>query len=175
MTQMMNCSRMQACLLLALLLLVPAAVLGSEEKASAGHQLHDGSFSGRNRSRESLLFPSGGTPLSFGIDLEARDLAKLDADPKAEEYVPCNVTVDYGSKRHARTFVGAGCRYKGAIGSFAGCTDPGTGAKAEPSPACRKLSWKIHASKFANSSELNTKKKTIEGERILLFHGESSL
>ena len=174
MTQMMNCSRMQACLLLALLLLVPAAVLGSEEKASAGHQLHDGSFSGRNRSRESL-FPSGGTPLSFGIELEPRDLAKLDADPKAEEYVPCNVTVDYGSKKHARTFVGAGCRYKGAIGSFAGCTDPGTGAKAEPSPACRKLSWKIHASKFANSSELHTKKKTIEGERILLFHGESSL
>jgi hypothetical protein len=38
-------------------------------------------------------------------------------DPFLEAYIPCSLTVDFGTEQ-AITYSGAGCRYKGSVGSF---------------------------------------------------------
>ncbi len=52
----------------------------------------------------------------FRIDLPTEALAKLDADPAAEEYVEGSLTFD------GETLTGVGVRYKGSVGAFVGCT-----------------------------------------------------
>src|SRR5688572_23090779 len=73
---------------------------------------------------------------TFELRIDEEDLAFLDADPKAEEYVRGDLS--YEGKR-----VGpVGVRYKGSTGSFVGCLSggyfPPTGSKS-----CAKLSMKI--------------------------------
>jgi hypothetical protein len=54
---------------------------------------------------------------TFEINLPAESLAKLDADPAAEEYVEGSLTLD------GETIERIGVRYKGSIGAFLGCTE----------------------------------------------------
>jgi hypothetical protein len=47
----------------------------------------------------------------------------LDDDPAAEQYVPCKVVSNFGQP-DAELIEGAGCRYKGSVGSLRFCLDP---------------------------------------------------
>jgi hypothetical protein len=87
-------------------------------------------------------------------------------DPFEEAYVPCSLTVDFGTK-NATTTTGAGCRYKGSVGSFRMCFSSETG---ELSGVCRKLSVKVDANYFVDDGASNAKQRVF-GLKKLLFHG----
>lgn len=97
----------------------------------------------------------------YNIEISSSDIAKLNADISAEEYVPCTVTTDYGDIS-ATTYKGVGCRYKGAVGSLLKCLEPTTG---RPNGDCRKLSIKVDANKYRDDDQ------KIDGVKRLLFHG----
>jgi len=112
----------------------------------------------------------GGTPADvfdqytlrkYNIEISPQNLATLNADISAEEYVPCTLTTDYGSAT-AKVYKGVGCRYKGAVGSLLGCLDENTG---QLNGKCRKLSFKIDANKYREDSQ------KIDGMKRLQLHG----
>lgn len=74
---------------------------------------------------------------TYDLTVAPEEMAKLDADPTAEKYVPAKLTWD--GVEYA-----AGLRYKGSVGSWAGCT-ASTDAQGKPSGAktCPKLSLKL--------------------------------
>jgi hypothetical protein len=74
---------------------------------------------------------------TFEIDLDPDDLAVLDADPAAEEYVEGSLTFD------GETIPGIGVRYKGSVGAFVGCTASANPLAAEGPKTCTKLSMKL--------------------------------
>ena len=55
--------------------------------------------------------------LTFELEVDPENMAFLDADPVAEEYVPA--TLKFEGEEYAEV----GLRYKGSIGSFVGCTE----------------------------------------------------
>ncbi len=96
----------------------------------------------------------------FELLLEDEDLATLDADPMAEEYVPGTLVfdgVEYGP---------VGVRYKGSYGAWVGCTEESTednplgmgGAKT-----CPKLNLKVSFNEYDDDGRFFGVKK-------LLFH-----
>lgn len=97
----------------------------------------------------------------YNLAIAKDDLEVLDSNPAAEEYVPCDVTTDYGSEK-AKTYYGAGCRYKGALGSLLLCMDPDT---RRETGGCRKLSFKVDANKFRDD------KQKIDGLKKINFNG----
>ncbi len=73
---------------------------------------------------------------TFELELSEEDLAFLDADPAAEEYVEGTLTFEGET-------IPVGIRYKGSIGAFVGCLDgPNPFVPAGPKN-CPKLSMKI--------------------------------
>lgn len=68
---------------------------------------------------------------------------------------------DYGDYT-SNTYKGAGCRYKGAVGSLLHCLNPKTG---RPNGKCRKLSLKVDANYFRDD------KQKIDGMKRVNFHG----
>ncbi len=73
---------------------------------------------------------------TFELDLSEDDLAFLDADPAAEEYVEGTLTFEGET-------IPVGIRYKGSIGAFARCLDGPNPFLAEGAKTCPKLSMKI--------------------------------
>lgn len=74
---------------------------------------------------------------TFDITVEPDDLAFLDADPAAEEYV--DGFVEFGGERYGPI----GVRYKGSIGSFVGCLDGFEDGRPGGAKTCTKLSLKL--------------------------------
>jgi hypothetical protein len=126
-----------------------------------------------------------GSLRSFNIVMKPADLAFLDADPTAEEYVPCALELNYESGGSSSGSVTAAqCRYKGSTGcvrlavsdchtlccvrSFTGCLDK-QGALL-PRSLSRKcnLSWKI---KFGKHAEQHGDTKLLMGASKLQFSG----
>ncbi len=74
---------------------------------------------------------------TFELTLPAADLAKIDADPTAEEYVEGSLTFE------GETISPVGIRYKGSIGAFVGCLSGSDWANPSGRKTCTKLSMKI--------------------------------
>jgi hypothetical protein len=75
--------------------------------------------------------------LTFELNLPSADLAKIDADPSAEEYVEGSLTFE------GETIHKVGIRYKGSIGAFVGCLTGKDWANPSGSKTCTKLSMKV--------------------------------
>ena len=74
---------------------------------------------------------------TFALDVDETELAKLDSDPAAEEYVEGVLTFD------GREIGPVGVRYKGSIGAFIGCTSSPNPFQPDGAKTCRKLSLKL--------------------------------
>jgi spore coat protein CotH len=111
-----------------------------------------------------------GSIRSYNLMIAHDDLAFLNKKPKAEEYVPCNVTINYGTHA-ASTIHGARCRYKGHAGSWVGCTNSSTGEKLSPNSMCRKLNWKINL-KHSQNAEIAFGAEKIQ---LLSMRGDNAL
>lgn len=97
---------------------------------------------------------------SYNMIIDPADLSRISANPLSEEYVNCTLITDYGTEAEAH-WAGAGCRYKGALGSLAICIK-GDGS---PSGQCRKMSFKVDTDKFFDG------KRKIFGQEKFQFHG----
>lgn len=97
----------------------------------------------------------------YNLEITEEDLKTLNKDISAEEYVPCTVTTDYLGFL-PNTFRGAGCRYKGAVGSLLNCLDQITG---QPNGKCRKFSLKIDGNRFRDDNQ------KIDGMKKINLHG----
>jgi spore coat protein CotH len=98
-----------------------------------------------------LYDPSEVRTYELRIDPEA--LAFLDADPRAETYVPAALVFE--GKRYGPV----GVRYKGSVGAFRGCTERADGG----AKTCRKLSLKV-------SFDWQDPDARFHGLKKLLFH-----
>ena len=76
---------------------------------------------------------------TYEIEVAPEDLALIDGDPAAEQYVPASLTYE------GEHYPNVGLRYKGSIGAFIGCTTGGFGAMGFSGGAktCPKLSMKV--------------------------------
>ena len=74
---------------------------------------------------------------TFEINLPASELAKIDADPAAEQYVEASLTFE------GETVSPVGIRYKGSIGAFVDCLSGLDWANPSGYKTCTKLSMKI--------------------------------
>ncbi|MEM7141828.1 MAG: CotH kinase family protein [Actinomycetota bacterium] len=77
---------------------------------------------------------------TYELTLSDEDLAFLDAEPTAEEYVPGTLTFD------GETVENVGIRYKGSIGAFFSCVSGGgfpNLGELDGEKTCRKLSMKV--------------------------------
>jgi hypothetical protein len=101
---------------------------------------------------------------TFELRLREDDLAFLDADPKAEQYVPGELYFE------GQRVEPVGIRYKGSTGSFIGCLSNG-GFPASGAKSCPKLSMKIKI-------DYGDPEAKFYGQKKLLFHamnGDRSL
>jgi hypothetical protein len=93
---------------------------------------------------------------TFELRLDEDDLAFIDADPKAEQYVPGELIFE------GQRIKPVGIRYKGSTGSFVGCLSgsyfPPTGSKI-----CPKLGMKIKI-------DYGDPDAKFYGQKKLLFH-----
>lgn len=74
---------------------------------------------------------------TYELTISEENLAFLDADPAAEEYVEGSLTFE------GETLETVGIRYKGSIGSFLACTDGPNPFQPSGRKTCDKLSMKI--------------------------------
>ena len=74
---------------------------------------------------------------TFYLDLPIENLAKIDGDPAAEEYVEGSLTFE------GETIAAVGIRYKGSIGAFVGCLSGRDWANPSGYKTCTKLSMKV--------------------------------
>jgi spore coat protein CotH len=75
---------------------------------------------------------------TYELLLTEADLATLDADPAAEQYVPGMMRFE------GRDYGPLGIRYKGSVGAFLRCVESGgTGYMPSGAKTCRKLSMKV--------------------------------
>ena len=72
---------------------------------------------------------------TFEFTVAEDDLAFLDADPTAEEYVPATMTFEGET-------IDVGLRYKGSVGAFVGCVDGPDLFNPSGAKICTKLSLK---------------------------------
>lgn len=95
--------------------------------------------------------------LDFALTLSEQDLAFLDADPAAEEYVE-------GAMSFGGDVVSpVGIRYKGSVGAFLGCVDGPNPFEPSGPKTCPKLSMKIKVNWEDSKTEFF-------GQRRLQFH-----
>jgi len=73
---------------------------------------------------------------TFELTLADEALAFMDADPRAEEYVPA--ILSFGGEE----FGEVGLRYKGSVGAFVGCLEE-TDPEPDGAKTCTKLSMKV--------------------------------
>lgn len=117
--------------------------------------LHPGLISGNTAE----LFDQE-TLRTYAFEVDPADLAFLDADPVAEEYVPAMLRVD-------GLAVGeVGLRYKGSIGAFVGCTESPVVLEPGGAKTCTKLSMKAKVNWDGNGQEFY-------GVRRLQFHSQN--
>ena len=74
---------------------------------------------------------------TFELNLPVASLAKIDADPAAEEYVEGILTFE------GETISPVGIRYKGSVGAFVNCLTGTDWSNPSGSKICTKLSMKI--------------------------------
>lgn len=74
---------------------------------------------------------------TYELTISDENLAFLDSDPAAEEYVEGSLTFE------GETLDAVGIRYKGSVGSFLACTDGPNPFDPSGSKTCDKLSMKI--------------------------------
>lgn len=74
---------------------------------------------------------------TFDLVVAPDDLAVLDADPVAEQYV--DGFLDFDGRRYGPI----GVRYKGSVGSFTGCLDGFVSGRPTGAKTCTKLSLKL--------------------------------
>ena len=73
----------------------------------------------------------------YALDIAPADLALIDADPRAEQYVPATLTFEGQS-------YAVQARYKGSVGGFRNCVGgDGGGFEAGGAKTCTKLSMKV--------------------------------
>lgn len=94
---------------------------------------------------------------TFEINLPAENLAELDANPGAEEYVEGGLTFD------GETIEPIGVRYKGSVGGFIGCTDGDNPFDKAGPKTCTKLSMKLKINWDGSDAEFF-------GVRTVLLH-----
>jgi len=110
----------------------------SSEKASPPEKVEEPTFAevwAEPDDKAAFLFDSS-VVRTYEVIVDEVDLAFLDNDPGAEEYVPAKL------KFEGKEYPGVGLRYKGSVGAFSRCTEggnfPPTGKKT-----CLKLSMKV--------------------------------
>ncbi|MDP6942936.1 MAG: CotH kinase family protein, partial [Myxococcota bacterium] len=74
---------------------------------------------------------------TFELRLDEDNLAYLDANPTAEEYVPGTLIYD------GQEYGPVGIRYKGSFGSFKGCTENDLGWEMSGAKTCPNLNFKV--------------------------------
>ena len=74
---------------------------------------------------------------TFELTLSQADLAKINADPTAEEYVEGSLTFE------GETISPVGIRYKGSVGAFVGCVSGADWSNPSGRKTCTKLSMKV--------------------------------
>lgn len=98
---------------------------------------------------------------TFELDLPAELLAKMDADPTAEEYVEGNLIFE------GQTVTPVGIRYKGSIGAFVNCLSGTNWARPSGFKTCTKLSMKIKIN-------WEDKDQRFYGLKKLQFHSQNN-
>lgn len=135
---------------------------GSGSDGAAGDGAHAGSTS-RGTFPGVIAEPDDAAAFLFDqtvlreylLDIAPADLASIDADPRAEQYVPATLTFEGQSYAvHAR--------YKGSIGGFRGCVGGG-GFNASGPKSCTKLSMKVAFDQL-------DRERRFHGLRKLQFH-----
>jgi len=107
----------------------------------------------------SLLFDQE-TLRTFSFEIAPDDLASIDADPVAEQYVQASLRVD------GLAVGDVGLRYKGSIGAFVGCTESPVVLEPGGAKTCTKLSVKAKVNWDGNGREFY-------GVRRLQFHSQN--
>lgn len=97
---------------------------------------------------------------TFELNLPVSELAKIDADPSAEEYVEGSLTFE------GETISPVGIRYKGSIGAYVGCLSGTDWANPSGRKTCTKLSMKVKAN-WADSED------RFYGLKKLQFHSQN--
>jgi hypothetical protein len=97
---------------------------------------------------------------TFELDLPEESLARIDADPAAEEYVEASLTFD------GETVEPVGLRYKGSVGAFVGCTSGASPLAAEGPKTCTKLSMQVKIN-------WDDPERKFYGVRRLQFHAQN--
>lgn len=97
---------------------------------------------------------------TFNINLSSAALARIDADPAAEQYVEGSLTFD------GETISPVGIRYKGSIGAFVNCLSGTDWANPSGHKTCTKLSMKIKIN-WGDSD------KKFYGLKKLQFHSQN--
>ena len=97
---------------------------------------------------------------TFELTISEEDLAFLDADPIAEEYVPGSLTFE------GETVENIGVRYKGSIGAFVGCLSGANPLIPSGEKTCTKLSMKLKINYDGSDQEFYGLKK-------LQFHSQN--
>lgn len=98
---------------------------------------------------------------TFELNLPAASLAKIDADPTAEEYVEGSMTFE------GQTISPIGIRYKGSIGAFVDCLSGTNWAQPSGHKTCTKLSMKIKIN-------WEDKDRTFYNLKKLQFHSQNN-
>lgn len=96
---------------------------------------------------------------TYELTLPEENLAELDADPAAEEYVAGTLTFDGES-------LPVGIRYKGSVGAFIGCLTGGNPMEPSGAKSCTKLSMKVKINWDGADTEFY-------GVRKLQFHSQN--
>jgi len=116
---------------------------------TVGSKTYPIDYSPKTKGGKRAVVCSQATVRKYNIELPSASVQTLNEDISAEVYVPCSFTTDYGSET-SLTYKGAGCRYKGAVGSLLQCLDQKTG---RPNGQCRKLSLKVDANYFRDDNQ----------------------
>ena len=74
---------------------------------------------------------------TFELNIPESSLAKIDADPSAEEYIEGSLTFE------GETISPVGIRYKGSIGAYVNCLSDPNWAEPKGYKVCTKLSMKV--------------------------------
>ena len=132
-----------------------SAISGTAETTDAG----DASISALTATDSGYLFDQE-VVHTFGLEVSDDDLALLDADPVAEQYVPATLIFE------GETIAEVGLRYKGSVGAFVGCLDGPHLLEPSGSKTCTKLSMKVKINFVDPDRELH-------GVRRLQFHSQN--
>ncbi len=97
---------------------------------------------------------------TFELNLSPENLARIDRDPSAEEYVEGSLTFE------GETMSPVGIRYKGSIGAFVGCVSGSDWTEPSGHKTCTKLSMKVKMNWLDNDDKFYDLKK-------LQFHSQN--